>query len=66
MLDEIQGVNRVALLHNDLVFWHRQGPHKDGQADQLVPAQVSKGLQPLQQAQQSLQLLLLQGPHLCM
>ena len=63
-LDEVEGVHRLALLHNHLALGGPGGAQEDCQADELLPAQVSKGGHPMENPQQALQLLKLQGSHL--
>ena len=64
-LDEVHGVYRLPLLHDDLVLCNCHGPEEHCQADELVPLPGCKGLYPLEQAQHVLKLLQLQGSYLC-
>ena len=64
LFDEPQVCDRLALLHNDMVLWDADRAQEHSQADELLPAQASKGGYPCQQAHKALQLLQLQAPHL--
>ena len=64
-LDEVHGVHRLPLLHNELVLCNCHGPEEHCQADELVPVPSCKGLHALKQAQHVFKLLQLQCSHLC-
>lgn len=64
LLDQVEGVHRLTLLHDDMAFGDVAGAQKDCQADELLPGEPRKGLHALQHAQQPLQLLHLQASHL--
>lgn len=65
LLDEVEGIHRLPLFHNHLALGGPGGAQEDCQADELLPAQVSKGGHPLEHPQQALQLVKLQASHLC-
>lgn len=54
LLDQVEGVHRVTLLHDDLAFGDGAGAQEDCQADELLSGEPGKGLHALQHTQQPL------------